>query len=164
MFADVALSLCKRLQTNARTVANPPDEHSPVTDQRIEEILDLIRRGKWRIGKSVQECADRWGVGRQRVYQLVGEANKLARMEIGAKTALTIQRTLTTVAKRGRLGAMPGDLSAAVQASVALTKIAGWDQPLEKAPEQSTNGAPPTITVTYHASVAPPMPKDDNDA
>ncbi len=143
-------------------VTAPVDEHNPCTEARIAEALDLILRGKWKWGKTVHECAARWGVGVARVYQIVGEANKLARAEIGANTGHIIRRTLRDVATKGREGAMPGDLSAAVQASVALTKIAGWDQPLDKAPEQSANGAPPTITVTYHASVAAPVKEEEN--
>ena len=132
------------------------DQHNAVVEQRIAHVVELILDGKWRTGKTVQDLAEQWGLGTARVYNYVAEANQRVRSEIASRTAVTIQRTLTKVARLGRKGAQPGDLSAAVQASVALAKIASWDQPCERAPEQSTDSAPRTITVTYHQSVKPP--------
>lgn len=132
------------------------EQHTSATEERIARIVDLILGGKWRHGVTAKALSDEWGVGMNRVYVLITEANKRVRAEVASQTALTIKRTLTRVAKIGRRGRQTGDLSAGVQAAIALAKIAAWDQPPEPSVEEKESTAPRTITVTYHQSVKKP--------
>ncbi len=132
------------------------EEHRVAIEEKIVRITNLILASKWKTGVTARALAEEWGIGTNRVYEYVTEANARIRMELGARSALTIQRTLTKVARKGRQGVMPGDLSASVQAAKVLADLAGWNEPLRK-PE---NDAPSETKLTVEF-VTPERPKSE---
>jgi hypothetical protein len=118
--------------------------------------MELISRREWRTGYTPRELAQEWGIGVQRVYIYITEANRRLQSEFAARSADAVFRTLRTVAKKGKAGMMPGDLSAAVQAAKVLADISGFAENAKSfGPQQEkTEDGKPTINIHYHNTKA----------
>lgn len=110
-------------------------------------MVELMLANKWRTGQTARELAAEWGISYQRAREMSAEASKIVRQELLANVSMGVVPTLERIMRKGRRGAMPGDLSAAVQAAKTLADMAGLNEQPKASATSDNAERPPSITI-----------------
>lgn len=115
---------------------------------RVERCADLMRRHKFKRGKTIKALAAEWGISLTYAHEISADASKLVLAELGDpdRVKVSVLGTLEDILARARRDSMHADPEVRARAYVATTQAAKTLALLAGA------GAPTRVEVTSRES------------